>query len=1594
MSPSRYRVPITGLALLLSAWVIWIAWSGHNSSRPASTAKAPEANSRIESVQTSPKAPATDQPVVKVSTSPKADQGTQAQVNENYGKLPLSFEANQGHTDAQVTFLSRGSGYNLFLTGTEAVLALRTSGKTARASSADLLETHVEQAQQEVLRMKLVGASATPEIKGVDEQPGKSNYFIGDDPQKWRPNVAHYARVQYTGVYPGVNLVYYGNQRQLDYDLVVAPGIDPNVIKLSFDGLQDLRVNTDGDLILRTAKREIRQHKPIIYQETNGERKEIAGRYKIKGDHEIGFELAAYDTTKPVVIDPVLSYSTYLGGSGDDVGQGIAVDSSGNAYVTGFTTSANFPAVNSLPHGPENAYTFITKLNAAGSALVYSTYVGGMGGAFTLEQGNSIAVDSAGNAYVTGSTSTIDFPTVNAYQTSFHGGGRDAFVLKLSPTGSALVYSTYLGGNADDEGHGIAVDVTGNAYVIGRTVSTDFPTTNALQPVYGGNTCGSSNPCADAFVTKLAPSGSTLIYSTYLGGNGRESGNAIAVDASGSAYVTGFTNSANFPTTANALQRNYSDQGTNSEEHDAFVAKINPSGSAFVYSTYLGGSLGSDDGYGIAVDSVGNAYVAGRTDSRNFPTVNAVQPAIAPGGNGAGSQFSDAFVSKLNATGFALVYSTYLGGGSPDSAQAIALDPAGNAYVTGYAGSGFPIVNPFLTHPNIGGHDSIAFVTKLNPAGSALVNSSYLGGSSGEEGNGIAVDSTGNAYVTGYTLSQDFPTANPMQTTFGGGSSYGDAFITKISNSAPPMTLSLSAVQPDKGGNTGFVTVTLHGNGFANGATVKLAHAGQPEINAKSVTISHNSTIAEALFDLNGQAPGVRDVVLTNPDNSSATRAAAFTVESGGDPFVWVDLLGREGMRPGQPQTYYIYYGNRGNVDAYQVPLYIAFDKRMAWKRNFTIATPVLPAGVQPIDWTKTPITYEKDGLTYMPLRIIKIAPGGSGFLSLRLTLPEGWPRNENATVKVWAEPHPKRNVPPVVRAGTPPVKELVDPYLPASSHAQLPRSAEEQDDCRTSTARAGLAIGYTALGTITNGCLASSMSLWSGHELENSEGADSQVNSEIESTVAAAAWAGNCSGIPATPLDVLDIGLNIGSAIVDCTHVDQWLVHNILPIFGIDPNAKVGAQGVGAARYLSGEEPLRYVVYFENKPEAPGAAQTVVVTDQLDASKLDLDTFNLGPIFFGADSKVIPPSGLSEYSADVDLRPQQTLIAHVEARLNKTTGLLTWRFTSVDPATGLPTDDPTAGFLPPNRSAPEGEAQVLFTVMPKGGLATGTQIANKARIVFDANPFIDTPQWFNTIDNAKPVSQVVPLAANQCASFPVQWSGTDQGSGIASYSIFVSEIGGPFTIWQDHTTATSATFAGQQGKIYAFYSVAEDQTGNREDAPAVADATTMVNDSQPPTIACPGNMSVPATRPAGATVTYAATASDNCTALPIVSCSSPSGSTFAIGDKMVTCRATDAARNFSECAFKVHVKGAAQQVADLMAVIDTLNLKKKTDKKFDHKLDEVLKALDKGKTDEACKKLADLIKEAQKESGKKLAADEANQIIATANRIRAVLGC
>jgi hypothetical protein len=688
-------------------------------------------------------------PQTYAATGDGESAGSRAQ--DAYGQLPLSFEANRGQADGRADFITRAGGATVFLSPREAAFVLPLLDEGASGAAPRRLHT---------LRMKIDGANEAPRAEGLDRLPGIVNYFIGDDPSKWQTEIPTFARVRYEDVYDGVDLVYYGAPgRQLEYDFVVSPGADAARVALSFEGADALRVDaSSGDLLIETPAGEVRQRRPTVYQEAEGGRREVEGEYELKGGGRVGFRVGEYDRAKSLVIDPVLAYAARLGGSGQDGGSAIAVDAAGSAYVTGTTTSTNFPIAGAFDGTGDVGLNeaFVTKLDARGTALVYSTYFGGSLGD---DQGFGIAVDAAGSAYITGATTSTNFPLANAFFDDTLGGGFDAFAMKLSPSGSALVYSTYLGGSSTDIGSAIAVDASGGTYVTGTTFSTNFPVANAFD--------GTANGISDAFVTKFNPTGTALVYSTFLGGSGSgtsgtDSGHAIAVDASGSAYVMGTTLSANFPV-SNAFD------GTANGLIDAFVTKFNPTGAALVYSTYLGGS--SDDlGRAIAVDAAGGAYVTGTTTSINFPRANAFDETL--GGNG------DAFVTKLSPSGSALVYSTFLGGSTADDiGRGIAVDASGSAYVTGTTGSDdFPTAAPVQSA--YGGLLD-AFVTKFNPTGAALVYSTYLGGDFVDQGFGIVADAAGNAYVTGETTSSDFPTTgNALQGV------KTDAFVAKLGSYA------------------------------------------------------------------------------------------------------------------------------------------------------------------------------------------------------------------------------------------------------------------------------------------------------------------------------------------------------------------------------------------------------------------------------------------------------------------------------------------------------------------------------------------------------------------------------------------------------------------------------------------------------------------------------------------------------------------------------------------------------------------------------------------------------------------------------------------
>jgi hypothetical protein len=699
---------------------------------------------------------------------------------------PLAFEANHGQTDPEVRFVARGAGYTVFLTPTEAVVALGGRGP-GRA----------------VVRVKPVHTSPSTRLVPDGVLPGVVHY--ADVPATRPISAPTYERVRYAGLYPGVDLVYYGRPRELEYDFVVAPGADPGRIAVALEGAERLELDRGGDLVVHTAAGLLRQPRPIVYQEVDGARRSVSADYVLDGDGYVRFRLGAYDPTRRLVIDPVLAYSTYLGGSNEEGDWlwgavfGIAVDTGGNAYVTGSTTSVDFPTTageDGTLGGSQDA--FVTKLSPTG-AVVYSTYLGDI----CDDVANDIAVDPAGNAYITGRAHG---------SVCFAGLRPGALVAKLDPTGAPL-YSLVFGGMYADTsaGRAITVDAQGRAYVTGMATTTDFPTTPGAFRTVGCPDLGLPG-YGDGFVAKVGPAGA-LEYSTFLCGNGVDDPSDIALDAAGNMVVAGTTRSGDFPT-ANPLQAT---SGSYPLGTTGFVSKLSADGTQLVFSTYLGGTI-NDLLNGLAVDAQGNVYVTGETESDDFPTTPGVlQPQR-------GNLFcldelcTDAFVAKLNAAGSALVYSTYLYGENDDGGSKIAVDAAGYAYVVGTTASlYFPLRDAFQATSRVRGPWD-AFVAKLYPDGTRLVYSSYLGGSGGpsplegaDSGTAIAIDAAGNAYVAGSTKSYDFPTtAGAFQPAIGGGvcdyfgGPCGDAFVARITAGGPgpaaPTRVSVTQSQVVPGG--------------------------------------------------------------------------------------------------------------------------------------------------------------------------------------------------------------------------------------------------------------------------------------------------------------------------------------------------------------------------------------------------------------------------------------------------------------------------------------------------------------------------------------------------------------------------------------------------------------------------------------------------------------------------------------------------------------------------------------------------------------------------------------------------------------------------
>jgi uncharacterized protein (TIGR03437 family) len=736
--------------------------------------------------------------------------------------LPMAFEPNRGQLPGPAGFVAHTRAYSLSVAAGRTELVSRGARVTA----------------------VLAGSRSQARAQAEEKLPGVVNYLIGDS-SRWITNIPTYSRVRYRGIYPGVDVLYYGHEGRLEYDLIVAPGADPGLIRLRFEGVRRMRVDAAGDLLLDTGDGEIRQHRPVVYQETAGGRLEVAGRYLVTGK-TVRFALAGYDQTRPLVIDPVLTWATYynpLGQATTNTGEGVAVDSSGNIYMAGSIL---------IQQGYSKAY--VTKLNPAGAAVVASTYYGGS----YDDEAHAIAVDAGGNIYLTGHTNSPDFPLTNYAVSPYFNPPYSvgAFISKLPPGLTTFAYSILLAGSNNDVAVGVALDSASNAYIVGYTGSTDYPVTSGVAQT-------SSAGGADIFVSGINAAGTNFIFSTYLGGSGDDLGYGIAVDSSNNVYVAGQTASTNFPVTSSAYQSKLAG-GT-----DAFVTKLAANTGTVVFSTYVGGS-GTDYASAVAVDSTG-VYIDGETASTDFPAVNAVQSKF---GGGTG----DVFVTKLKPDGSGLLYSTYIGGSSEDAAYGLAVDPAGNAYVTGGTTSkDYPLTDAFQATNQAPVN---ALVTALNSSGSGFLFSSYLGGSgtatAGDLGNAITASCPAGVVVAGNTSSTNFPvTSGVVDGTFGGGGS--DAFLARIGSGGMPSISPGGIVNSATSTSTPVAPgslITIYGSGM--GLSTLAASATPLPTSLAGVTVTINGTAAPIVY-----ASAIQMNVQLPYEVGGATAAATVTVPCG-----------------------------------------------------------------------------------------------------------------------------------------------------------------------------------------------------------------------------------------------------------------------------------------------------------------------------------------------------------------------------------------------------------------------------------------------------------------------------------------------------------------------------------------------------------------------------------------------------------------------------------------------------------------------------------------------------------------------------------------
>lgn len=1360
----------------------------------------------------------------------------------------VQFEPNRGQADRKILYLARSK-------------QLRVE---VREDGIDLTPARTDGAIATV-GLRFDKARRGGRFDAREPGDGHANYLVGSDPAHWLRDLPYFKQLRYANLYDGIDLVYYSRDGELEYDLVVKPGADPGRIRMHVDGGYAPQIDVAGNLLLDGPGGALRLHKPVLYQDIDGTRTTLAGEYVLLAQNEVGFRLPEYDHAHALIIDPTfkLLYSTYLTGFHDEQVGGVALDAQSNAYVVGKTDSNDFVVSGNALQADKSTTglqynVVVTKFNASGT-LIYSTYLGGTGS----DTGSAVAVDGTGNAYITGDTTSHDFPVTAGAQQPVFSGSRSAFLAIVSPDGSALTHATFYGGASTAQAGAIALDSGGSILLSGFAGPGLTTTAGAYK-----TTLATGDAAFVAKFSALAAGPPRLLAASYYGVdnpqvNDTARGNhglAMALDASGAPWITGQAYTTNLPVTTGAVQAAPTSMSASCAagavplNSFAFVARLSADLRSLVYASYLtgatepaGGATCSEFGRAIGVDAAGNVYITGATASATFPTTTGAAQPTFPSSAGVASYTG--FVTKLNADGSILLWSTYLGGtGGNTFPAALVLDAATNAVwtvsVTG-GGSNYPVTGDAV-QPTHGGGGADAGIVQLDAATGVLRHSTFLGGASADVGLAIAVDGGGNVFVAGNTFSTNFPlTANAYEREFrpdfyGG----ADWFFSVLGNGL------IGTVRPASGGNSGDVTLRLSGAGFQPDATCALAGAGVTLVATLSGSGADGGSM-NCTFALAGAAPGTYDVTVSNPDGSRITRAAAFTVTTGsGGSDLSVDVIGRSVVRVGVPSVFDINVTNIGDADALGVVLYVRYsagfrpvDPTRADPFDLQLIPPsVFLAGAD--DSARPPIvskSAEVADASVVALFLPSVAVGETISLPFKLMAVA---ESEDEFVEAFAydalADSAADSAAPLSGASSQ-TRAMLQRAMAQAMTGDRKRPEALSKEC----VKALWDLAWEkATGKIPGvDCFRDvRMAAVEGIIYTNSHPGN---RAAFFGDVAGAAFKGATSCAELTGIEL--------AAPIEAARIFQDLVENAEKFSDKckdkdkkkkgkpkatkktkikksgDPNDKSGPDGDGSTgHYVRALDPFAYKIAFENMATAGLPAATVVVTDQLDPIKYDLMTLSLGSISWGSYRIDVPP-GLNTFATTYAIGPGLSL--RVQGSLNISTGLLKWTFTTIDPATKLPPSDPSLGFLPPNTDGVKGQGYVNFMVSPRSGLADGTEWKNGASIVFDANAPIPTPVWTHTLDTTAPVSKVQSVVGQVgTTEFDVSWASTvDGGSALRTYTVYVSDNAGSYSVWQDAVSVTSATYEGASGHTYAFNVVATDGAGNTEGAKTEAEANITV---------------------------------------------------------------------------------------------------------------------------------------------------------------------